>query len=78
MNKGKVLRLCKECGKKKFCTKVRIPGHNYRFECNKGHTWTIQGITAERVQAAIEDILLPKIKDIFERDNVFYTTLRKK
>jgi len=77
MNKGLKLRFCKECNRKRFCSKVPIPGHNFRFTCIKGHSWIIEGVTLERISAATEEILISKIKDIFNRDDVFYKHFKK-
>ena len=77
MNKGLVLRLCKECNKKRFCSKIPIPSHNYRFTCSKGHSWIIKGITLERIESAMKDTFSSdKLTSLFERDNVFYKRLK--
>ena len=79
MNKGLKLRFCSECNKKRFCIKVPIPNYNYRFTCSKGHTWTIVGVTAERVIAAMQEVISEeKLKSLFERDDIFYKMLEKK
>lgn len=78
-NKGARLVFCKECKRKRFCIRISIPGYNFRYTCSKGHTWTIKGITAERVVAAMQDVINPEmVKNLFERDNAFYTEMRKK
>jgi hypothetical protein len=77
MNKGKRLRFCKACDRKRFCSRVPIPGFNFKITCSKGHTWIIQGITAERLQAAFEEVMLPKIKDLFNRDDIFYRSIKR-
>lgn len=77
MNKGLVLRFCKECNKKKFCSKVPVPGTNYKFTCNKGHSWTIEGITAERISLAMQSVFTPEVvKSLFEKDDVFYKHMK--
>ena len=78
MNKGLKLRFCPQCNKKKFCSRIHIPGHNYRFTCNKRHTWVIKGITAERVVLIMQEVLTPeKVKSLFERDDIFYRSLKR-
>lgn len=76
MNKGLKLLFCKQCNKKRFCSKVVIPGTNYRYTCSQGHSWVQQGITAARVALALEE-LIPKIRKSFERDDMFYRRLMK-
>lgn len=78
MNKGLKLRLCKECGRKRFCQRIRIPNHNFRHTCSKGHTWIIKGITLERIQSVMEETFTEdKLRGLFERDNAFYSALKK-
>lgn len=76
--KGLKLRLCKECKKKRFCKRERIPGHNFRYTCSKGHIWVLKGVTAERVVSVMEEILTPeKLSSLFNRDNAFYKELKR-
>lgn len=78
MNKGLKLRFCKECNKKKFVSRIPIPGHNYRFTCNKGHTWIIKGITAERVVSVMQEIFnKTTLESLFNKDNAFYRTFKR-
>lgn len=78
MNKGLRLLFCKKCNRKRFCKRIPIPNYNFRYTCSKGHSWEIEGITVERISAMWADIALPKIKDLFERQNAFYEAIRKK
>ena len=78
MNKGLKLRFCKECGCKRFCSKISIPNHNYRFTCSKGHTWILVGITLERIESAMRETFNPeRLKNLFERDDTFFRALKK-
>lgn len=76
-NKGKRLVLCKKCKRKRFCTRVPIPGHNFRYTCNYGHSWEIEGVTVERIVSVMEEVLIPKLKGLFDRDDIFYKRLIK-
>lgn len=78
MNKGKRLVFCKKCNRKRFCTRIPIPGFNFRYTCSKGHSWEIEGVTAERVVAAMEEHLLPNIKNLFEREDTFFREMMKR
>ena len=78
MNKGLKLRLCKECKRKRFCKRERIPGHNFRYTCSKGHTWTLKGVTAERVISIMGEMFTyEKLSSLFERDNAFFKELKR-
>lgn len=72
-NKGKYLKLCPECKRKRYCTRVPVSGHNFRITCSKGHAWIIEGITVERLDAALCDVFSSdKLTELFNRDDVFY------
>lgn len=78
MNKGLTLRFCKECNKKRFCKRERIPGFNFRYTCSKSHSWTLKGVTLERVVEAQKDIVGRALEQLFNRDNAFYKQMIKK
>lgn len=78
MNKGLKLRFCKECNRKRYCQRIQIPDYNFRFICSKGHEWILQGVTSERIQSALTEIILPNIKNSFERDDTFFKELGKR
>ncbi len=75
-NKGLKLRYCKECKKKRFCHKISVPNYNFKYTCSKGHSWILEGLTTERLDAALKDTF--KFDRIFEKDNLFYEELRRR
>lgn len=78
MNKGLKLRFCKECNRKRYCSKVSIPSYNFRITCSKGHSWIIEGITIERINAALSDAINKNtLENLFNRTDTFYTTFKK-
>lgn len=78
MNKGFKLVFCKKCNRKRYCTRVPIPGHNFRWTCSKGHSWIIKGVTIERVISIMQDILNKEtLESLFNRDNTFYQSLKR-
>jgi hypothetical protein len=77
-NKGLKLRFCKACNRNRFCKKEPIPDYNFKYTCSKGHAWILEGITLERITAVWADIVYPQIKNLFERDNIFYKELKRK
>ena len=76
-NKGKRYILCKECKRKRYHSKVAIPDYNFKWTCSKGHSWIEIGITLNRINAIWQDIVGSRIKDLFERENVFYRALKR-
>lgn len=78
MNKGKRFISCPECKRKRYCSNERIPNHNFRWTCSKGHSWIETGITVNRIASAMEDYLLPNIKTLFERDDIFFNELKRR
>ena len=76
-NKGKRYINCKECKRKRYCSKVPIPSYNFRWTCSKGHSWIEEGITLNRITAMWQDIVGDKIKDLFERDSAFYRVIKR-
>lgn len=77
MNKGLKILFCKECNRKRYCKSIPIPGYNFKKICSQGHSWIIKGMTVERIDAALTDTFLPKISDIFSRDDAFYRQIKK-
>lgn len=76
-NKGLRLMYCKECKRKRYCKKIPIPNYNFRYVCSQGHWWEIVGVTLERINAAWTDIIGPTIKNLFERNDTFYRSIKK-
>lgn len=75
---GSKLLFCKKCNRKRFSTRISIRNHNFRWTCSKGHSWITEGLTLERIAAVLEDVFTPeKIKNIFERDDVFFRSFKK-
>jgi len=77
MNKGKKLRLCKQCGRKRFCTRERVPGNTFKYTCSKGHIWVIEGLTLERVNLVTEDVIQGSLRNLFDRDDTFFKVLSR-
>lgn len=77
-NKNKQYITCKECKRKRYCSKIIIPDYNFRWTCSKGHSWIEIGITASRLALIMKEQLLPKIKNLFERNNAFFAALKNK
>lgn len=78
MNKGKRLIHCKECKRRRYCLRVSIPNHNFRWTCSKGHTWIIKGVTLDRINSVMEVIFLSRVKNLFERDDTFFREMKRK
>lgn len=77
-NKGKKLRFCEECKRKRFCYIESLGNARYRHTCSKNHIWVPLPSRTDEVIAIEIERLLPKIKDLFERDDIFYKHLKSK
>jgi hypothetical protein len=78
VNKGLKLLFCKECNRKRFCSRIPIPGYYFKWTCSKKHSWIVIGMTLERVNAAIQDAFdVNKMKNLFDRDDIFWRRLKK-
>lgn len=79
MNKGLKLILCPTCKRKRFCSyRYLLPAREWtEWTCSKKHKWTVQvGKLSQIIAIELENVL-PKLKDLFNRDDTFYTHLRK-
>ena len=74
-NKGKRLIFCKECNRKRFCIK-EIWNSKFRYTCSKGHIWIDNSKTSQIIILEIEQ-LIPKLKDLFNRDDIFFSKLKR-
>lgn len=78
MNKGLILKYCEQCKRKRFCSCISIPNHNFKYTCSKKHSWIIQGITFKNVDRHLKNIIVPKIKNLSEQDSTFFKQLKGK
>lgn len=77
--KGSKLLNCNECKRRRFCTRISLPGYYFKWTCSKGHSWVIKGITSERINAVMKDIFSKnKLQGLFERDDAFFKELRRR
>ena len=79
MNKGKKLKLCPICNRKRYCFgRVLLPAREWKkWTCSKGHNWDVKiGSIAQIIAIEIERIS-PKLMNLFERDDLFYRNLKK-
>jgi hypothetical protein len=73
--------LCKECNKRRHVYHIasftKDGKHYKKYRCSKGHIWdNWVGPIGEIINIEIERIL-PKIKDLFERDDTFFAKLKR-
>lgn len=76
MNKGKKYIFCKECHRWRYCSK-EIYNSRFRFTCSKGHIW-IDNSKASSIVATEMERIIPKLQDFFNRDDTFYSNIKKK
>jgi hypothetical protein len=76
--------LCKQCGKKR-----RIYWGPSRSEnndkdiyqtliCSQGHRWEYEVLTSEKIGKMVEEVIIPKVRGLFERDDTFYKSLMRR
>lgn len=75
--KGSRYIKCPECNRKRYCTDRRLPDFKKEWTCSKGHKWIILLGTSEIINQIMLDTLLPKVSEIFNRDEAFYRRLKK-
>lgn len=63
-NKGKKLHLCAECGRKRFCS-VTVQGGWRQFVCSRGHLWSAEVGTVEKINLVLLNALLPEFQKMF-------------
>lgn len=77
-NKGKKYITCPACKRKRYCAGERVPGFYYNWVCSKGHKWTIQLGQAAQIAMLELERITPKIKELFERDDIFIRHLKNR
>lgn len=75
------IRICPECKTKRWIYFIRffkLEGKDYReFKCSKGHIWKVCVGPIEQFIKTEIDRITPYIKSLFERDDLFYTKLKR-
>lgn len=75
--KGSRYIQCPECKRKRYCVKERLPDFWIKWTCSKGHVWKVELATFEKASQLMMDQLVPKLEELFNRDNAFYARLKK-
>jgi hypothetical protein len=81
-NKGKRYFFCKECDRKRYVISIDIGmrnGHDLEERtCSKGHKWEV--VVGPNTRIIKEEInrILPKLKELFERDDSFFANLKSR
>ena len=76
-NKGKLLKYCPECKKKRFCT-WNWGLHRKDWVCSKGHKWAMPELPLEKIMRAEIDAITPKLKTLFNHDDAFFKNVRRR
>lgn len=76
-NKGKRYIFCKECNRKRYCSKKSKSDDYREWTCTLGHSWIVKLPTLERLNNTLLELIIPKVKKLFERDDIFYKNLKK-
>ena len=79
MNKGLRLLYCKECGRRRFHSKIVMADFRSKWTCSKGHSWIAAKFSLDTITNVMKEQLTPeRLKGLFERDDTFYRELRKR
>ena len=78
-NKGKRFIKCKECNKKRYCSRIPAPNISHKYTCSKDHSWIWKDSTTERVVAFMKDLFTEyNLSKLFDRDDIFYKTISRR
>lgn len=76
-NKGKKLKFCFQCNRKRYCSYVSLPDDYRKIICSKGHEWIVKLATTERIINILKETIVDKIGNLFDRDNIFFKHIKK-
>lgn len=80
-NKGKKYQFCEVCKRRRYCVSSRSfreDGWDYiNRTCSKGHILKVKVGPFVRILEYEIDRILPKLEGLFERDNIFYSRLKR-
>lgn len=68
-NKGKKLKPCKECGRKRFCSSKQLNKDWREISCSRGHAWREEIVTIDKINASIMTYLIPSIREMYDAPN---------
>ena len=77
-NKGKRFIICPKCNRKRYCSFSPLPNGYRKIICSRGHEWIIKLSTLERVNNALVEQMLPRMLDLFNRDDIFFASLKNR
>ncbi len=69
--------LCKECGVKRWIFDLGTNNKYHKYSCSKGHTWSEEVLTAEKIVNIMQDVFKDNIGKLFDRDDTFYKSIKR-
>jgi len=79
MNKGLRLLYCKECGRRRFHSKVVMADYRSKWTCSKGHSWISERFSVDTIDNVLKEQITPGlVEKLFNSDYAFYRELRKR
>ena len=70
------IRICKQCGKKRRIYRTFKPDY-WIYRCSQGHQWEVKILRTEEIVQIMEDVFLAKVKNLFDRDDTFYKSIKR-
>lgn len=77
IRKGSRYITCPECKRKRYCISKPLPNYWKQWTCSKGHIWKIEYGNHEKIIAIEMERIIPKLKNLFEMDDMFYRNLKR-
>lgn len=77
MSKKYRIYLCKQCGVKRHIFYVGSRGPYRVFKCSKGHVWENKTLSTQEIMN-IWDQTFNNIKSLFDRDDIFYKSIKRR
>lgn len=72
---------CKQCNRKRWIYDL---GHKtvgretyHVWKCSKGHQWEVRILRTEEITMIMESVMRDKVKNLFDRDDTFYKSIKR-
>jgi hypothetical protein len=77
-NKGKKYKFCPECKRKRYCSRIYLNVDWLEWICSQKHKWKTKIAHLEKIISVELERLAPQLRDTFNRDDLFYASIRRR
>lgn len=70
------VRVCPECRAKRYIYEDELTKDHRNYHCSKGHKWSVKRAHLDKIIELELETLGDRVKNLFERDDIFYKELR--